>query len=464
MMKLIAIWMGKLALVLTRVFHFGSGTTFPGLLAERIDKDIIKKLSSRLKGGAIIVTGTNGKTTTAKMLVEILSEQGYTVLHNPSGSNLTRGIASALIQSVNFLGTNLEADLAVFEIDEATMPEATTKIRPKVVLVTNLFRDQLDRYGELDKTAALIGGSLRGFFDLTVILNADDPLVTSLASYVDGAVEYFGVNESKISTNSDAAMDSKDCTNCGHELNYQNRYFGHLGVWACPKCGLTRPKLNFEGANILLTPKSVKFDANLKNDKLRIEMAIPGLYNVYNALSAASVADTIGAGSPAISHALRNFSAAFGRMEVLEYKDRSAMVLLVKNPTGANQALAATLSDNAPKKILFALNDNFADGTDVSWIWDIDFESFNLKDVEWVVSGIRSEDIALRLKYAGVDVKKIIIESDPVAAFEKTAQLAKAGEMFFVFPTYTAMMEIRGKYALEGDKLAELGRVTKHGI
>jgi UDP-N-acetylmuramyl tripeptide synthase len=463
-MKLLAIWLGKLALILTRVFHFGSGTTFPGLLAERIDRDIIKKLSSRLNGGAVIVTGTNGKTTTAKMLVEILSEEGYTVLHNPSGSNLTRGIASALIQSTNIFGTRLQADIAVFEIDEATMPEATTKIRPTVVLVTNLFRDQLDRYGELDKTAAIIGSSLRGFADLKLILNADDPLVSSLASYSDGETLYFGLNSNEISTTSKAAMDSKDCLACGHELEYSNRYFGHLGNWKCPNCGIARPKPTFVAEKIVLSPENVSFDAAMGQETLPIKMTIPGLYNVYNALSAAATAEVVGAKGPAISQALRNFSAAFGRMEVLDIADKKAMVLLVKNPTGANQALAAVLSDDKPKKILFALNDNFADGTDVSWIWDIDFECFNLSKVQFVVSGIRAEDIALRLKYAGINEEQIISEKDPVAATEKTAELADSKEMFFVFPTYTAMMEIRNHFAPKNDQLAELGKVTKHGV
>jgi len=235
-MKLLAIWLGKFSLVLTRILRVGSGTTFPGLLAEKIDRNIIKKLSERLTYGAIIITGTNGKTTTAKMLTEMLCAEGFSVLHNPSGSNLTRGIASALIHSTNFFGTKLNADIAVFEIDEATMPEATTKIRPKVVLVTNLFRDQLDRYGELDKTAAIIGSSLRGFADLTTVLNADDPLVVSLSKYSEGKVIYFGIEDKNISTKSKAAMDSKDCLECGHELNYENRYFGHLGVWKCSKC------------------------------------------------------------------------------------------------------------------------------------------------------------------------------------------------------------------------------------
>lgn len=462
-MKLLAIWFSKLALLLTRLLHLGSGTTFPGLLAEKIDRNIIRKLSAGLKYGAIIVTGTNGKTTTSKMIVEILCEEGFRVVHNPSGSNLTRGIASSLIQSTNIIGTSHNCDVAVFEVDEATMPEATTKIRPKVVLVTNLFRDQLDRYGELDKTAAIIGSSLRGFTDLTVVLNADDPLVTSLSKYAEGAVKYYGIEDPKIATSSKAAMDSKDCIECGHEFDYVNRYFGHLGAWKCPKCGTSRPKLNFSAENIILSPESLTFEMSLK-EKLKIEMPLPGLYNVYNGLAAGAVAEVIGGGGPAVAQALRNFGAAFGRMEVLNIESRKVMFLLIKNPTGANQALAATLADARPKQILFALNDNFADGTDVSWIWDIDFESFDLSKHVFVASGVRAEDIALRLKYAGVDQKNITIEKDPVCAALFLAKLPNKGETCFIFPTYTAMIEIRNAYTPKEDVLSELGKVTKRGM
>jgi UDP-N-acetylmuramyl tripeptide synthase len=462
-MKLLAIWISKIALLLTRVLHFGSGTTFPGLIAEKIDPGIIGKLCARLKSGVIIVTGTNGKTTTAKMLTEILSEEGFVVLHNPSGSNLTRGIASALIQSTNIIGTGLEADVAVFEVDEATMPEATTKIRPQVVLVTNLFRDQLDRYGELDKTASIIGGSLKGFTKMVTILCADDPLVTSLVKYAEGPVKFFGIEDKNIVTKSKAAMDSKDCLECGHEFDYTSRYFGHLGVWKCPNCGAARPRVNYSAENIILSPDSISFDMNL-SEKLKIEMPIIGLYNVYNALAAGAAAEVIGGGGPAVSQALRHFGAAFGRMEILNIEDRQVMLVLIKNPTGANQALAAVLADDKPKQILFALNDNFADGTDISWIWDIDFESFDLSTHTFVTSGIRAYDMALRLKYAGVSAEKIKIIEDSVSAAKDLAALENTGERAYIFPTYTALMEVRNAYASKEDDLAELGKVTKRGI
>ncbi len=463
-MKLIAIWLGKIALVLSRVLRFGGGTTFPGLLAEKIDPNIIQKLSKKIKNGAIVITGTNGKTTSSKMLVEILSEEGFIVLHNPSGSNLTRGIASALIQSTNIFGTSLKADIAVFEIDEATMPEAATKIRPILVMVTNLFRDQLDRYGELDSTARIIGSSLKGFPEMRVILNADDPLVSSLSEYAEGKVLYYGLDDITIQCKSNAAMDSKDCIKCGKELDYKNRSFGHLGDWSCPNCGLKRANLNFSANSLNVEPQKSEFNIKLKSGDLKINLPVPGLYNVYNALAAASVAEAIGSGGSATVQALRNCAAAFGRMEMIQVEGRNAMMLLVKNPTGANQSFSSVYSDGKSKNIIMILNDNFADGTDVSWIWDIDFECFDLSESKFVTSGIRAEDMALRLKYAGVDEKYILIEKDPIQAVKKLAANTKDGEMIYIIPTYTAMIEVRDYFTDKKDRMSNMGKVTKHGI
>lgn len=463
-MKILAIWLGKIAKFATRILNFGGGTTFPGLLAEKIDPKITRKLSAKLRYGAIVITGTNGKTTVSKMLAEILTEEGYRVLCNPSGSNLSRGVATALIDSAGLFGNGLDADIAIFEVDEATMPEVMTKVRPRAVLVTNLFRDQLDRYGELDKTADIIGRSLRGFSKMTTILNADDPLVASLAEYAEGEVKYFGLNDPQIKTTSKAAMDSKDCTNCGHELSYQNRYFGHLGTWKCPNCSLARPKPEFWANNVEVTPSGSKFDLSVAGEKLPVSMGISGLYNVYNAIAAAAAADVLDSGGAPIVAALRNFSAAFGRMERLKIGPKEAMLLLVKNPTGANQAFEAVYSDGKPKKVLFALNDNFADGTDISWIWDIDFENLNLKGSHFIATGIRAEEVALRLKYAGVKEEAIEVLKETTVATEKLMGLITEQETGYIFTTYTAMMEIRSDFIDKKDDLSGLGRVTKHGI
>ena len=463
-MKIFAILVGKLALLGTRLFKAGGGTTLPGLLAEKIDPNIIKKLSIRAEHGVVIVTGTNGKTTTAKMLTDILTEEGYRVLNNSSGSNLSRGIAAALVRSSNIFGTRLAADIAIFEVDEATMPEVTTQLRPALVLVTNLFRDQLDRYGELDKTAELIGNSLKGFSKMITILNADDPLVSSLSKYLEGEAGYFGITDEGLNTGSKAAMDSKDCVFCGRELVYRARYFGHMGIWRCDNCKATRSMPNIYATDIKLSPFNSTFSLHLGKEDINVCLSIPGLYNVYNALAAASAAISLGVGVPAISHALRNCEAAFGRMELLTLNERKVMTLLVKNPTGANQAMAAIFSDGSPKKIAFVLNDNFADGTDISWIWDIDFEYFKTENSLFVASGIRAEEVALRLKYAGVPKENIIFEKDSVKAVEMLASRLAAEEVGYLLPTYTAMMEIRGHFATSTDELCNLGKVTKRGL
>ena len=454
----IAVAVAKTARFGSRLLRAGSGTTLPGLVAERIDPNVIAELSAALPDGVIVVTGTNGKTTTAKMLTEILTAGGKRVLTNESGSNLTRGVASALVQASHGMGLRIDVDVAVFEIDEATMATAVPRLRPRLVVVTNLFRDQLDRYGELDKTAAIIGGALRHVEGVTALLNSDDPLVASLAKDVSGQVAYFGIEDPDVGTaTSTAAMDSKDCVVCGHEYTYDARYFGHLGIWHCPSCGATRPQPSYSASQVRLSPHRSSFEYRGRAS-FPITLGLPGLYNVYNALAATALAEEVGIPADAISGALGSFSAAFGRMERVVVGETGAMLLLVKNPTGANQSLAAVFSDERPKTIVFALNDNFADGTDVSWIWDVEFEAFDLANSRFVVSGIRADDAAVRLKYAGIPLDRLNVVADPVEACRRAAELAPVGEDVFVLPTYTAMMEIRGEFAPQGTHL----RVSAH--
>lgn len=463
-MKLIAIWLGKAVLFLTKLSRMGGGTTLPGLIAESIDKNIIKKLSKKITYGTIIVTGTNGKTTTSKIIADILKEEGFEVVRNYTGSNLTRGIASSLVDASNIFGTRLRADVAVFEVDEATMPEATTKLRPKLVVVTNLFRDQLDRYGELDKTAEIIGSSLKGLTETTVLLNADDPLVANISDYADGSVKYFGIEDKGISTSSKAAIDSKDCVYCGQELDYQNRYMSHLGVWSCPRCKKSRPKPQFFISGLKLDPQKSRFSVHFPSEKFDTEIKISGLYNAYNALIAAAAAHIFGIGIPAISHTIRNLNAVFGRMEAVCIDDKKVIITLVKNPTGANQVLSAIYSSKKPQKIAIFLNDNYADGTDISWIWDIDFEHYIVSKSQFLASGIRAEEIALRLKYAGVPEKDIILEKDSKKAVEKFLKKMNKGETAYILPTYTAMIELRDMLVSDKDEVCNLGKVTKYGI
>ncbi|MDD3679166.1 MAG: MurT ligase domain-containing protein, partial [Patescibacteria group bacterium] len=295
-------------------------------------------------------------------------------------------------------------------------------------------------------------------------LNGDDPLVSSLKRYVEGEVIFFGINDKNLKAIGNAAMDSKDCLNCGHELLYDNRYLGHLGDWKCPNCGEKRENLKYFVSDVDLKPNFSTFVLNSGKEDLKIKMPMPGLYNIYNGLAAAAASLVLGIASPAISHSLHNCEAAFGRMEIIDVNNKRAMLLLVKNPTGASQALSAIFSDGRPKKIGLFLNDNFADGTDVSWIWDVDFETFNLKESTFVVSGIRAEDMALRLKYAGIEGDKIIINKNLVESVTVLTSLLDRDEMAYILPTYTAMIEIRGNFASKNDDLCNMGKITKRGI
>lgn len=419
----------------------GSGSTLPGLLAEKVDPNIIAKLSKKLPDGVILITGTNGKTTTAKMLAEIMTEAGHKVICNFSGSNLSRGIASLLTEHSSFFGTRLNAKVGIFEVDEATLPEITNKVSPKYILVTNLFRDQLDRYGELDKTAALIGSSLESSANSTIILNADDPLVASLTKY-NKNVKYYGL-DSKITTRSKGAIDSKDCLECGHELVYDVRYFGHLGQYYCPNCREQRPVPSYTLTDLDLSVESSSATYNTPRDCTKLSIQLPGLYNLYNALAAACLASELGIPDRSTVDALAKVSAAFGRMEKIQVGNKKLYLLLVKNPTGFTQVIETLGYDEKPKNILFALNDNFADGTDISWIWDAEIELIKNLYRHITVSGIRAEDLRLRLKYADIKNEQISVERDLGRALDIGLGNLADGETLYILPTYTAMLEIR---------------------
>jgi len=439
---LIANLVARTARTTSRLTKTGGGTTLPGLLAEKIAPNIITSMSTKLQHGIILITGTNGKTTTAKMLAAILEASGLKVIYNSSGSNLSRGIASFLSKNSNLLGTKIKGDIAIFEIDEATMPEITKKVSPKLIVVTNLFRDQLDRYGEIDKTAAIIGSALKASPESTLLLNGDDPLVSNLQRY-NQKVRFFGIND-QIETKSTGAIDSKNCLQCGTELTYENRYFGHLGIYKCSNCGFKRPKLDYQLSDLRLSVEGSKARfVDSKNNETQLEIQLSGLYNLYNALAASSIASELGIDISIIQKSLKSVSAAFGRMETIKVDNKNISLLLVKNPTGFTQVIETLCYDNKPKHLFLLLNDKFADGTDVSWIWDAELELIKDFASDVVVSGIRAEDMILRLKYAGFSLKDISIEKDMDKALGMALANIREGETLYVLPTYTAMLELR---------------------
>lgn len=457
-MRMAAIAAGKSVSSLSRRLARGSGMTYPGVIAERLHRGFIADMSRRLPDGAVVITGTNGKTTTSKMLGDTLAAAKYRVIRNDSGSNLRQGIASTFVRAADLRGRLVDADIAVLEVDEAAMARVTADIGPRIICVTNLFRDQLDRYGELDATAALIGDAIASAPEAHVVLNADDPFVAGLAYRARGAVTYFGVEHPGCARSiGRRGQNAAPCPACGGPLVFSRIYYAHLGDWSCPACGLARPKLDFCAREVELSDGSSAFTFGTALQRAHVTLPVAGLHNVYNGLAASACAALVPVPPSTIVTALAGFRPAFGRMEVIAVDDHRVTLVLVKNPAGAEQSIASVLGRQGPKALGFALNDNDADGTDVSWIWDVDFESFDLSECCAVLTGSRTEDIALRLKYAGMDRSRLKLFRDPSEAVTTLADLASDSAETHMFATYTAMLEIRNSFAATGDPLAGLG-------
>src|SRR5437588_6249367 len=400
-----AISAGKLAALASRTTGRGGGTAIAGLVAERIDPEIVRRLVQQAGHGAIAVTGTNGKTTTALMLSRIAREAGLLPLHNRSGSNLMRGVAATLTEAATLDGRLPEAErrLAILEVDEATLPQIVRAAAPRVIVFTNLFRDQLDRYGEVDTVAKAWERALAAAPpETTLVLNADDPAVAHLGRSATGRVVYYGVDDTTAGgPTTDHASHFRTRLECGAQLCYSISFYGHVGHWRCPSCGNARPSPNVAAERITLGDDSVALTVRLADASMNVALPLAGLYNAYNALAAIAAATAAGLPADATLRALEGFSAAFGRQERFSIDGRDVRVLLGKNPTGLNQVLRTIAARPSSKRIVFFLNDGIADGRDVSWIWDADYEVVQPL-TDWVLAaGTRAEDLALRLKYAG---------------------------------------------------------------
>jgi lipid II isoglutaminyl synthase (glutamine-hydrolysing) len=428
---------------LSRVLGRGGGTTVPGKLLWKVDPGAVDRLAARLPRGAVLVSATNGKTTTAAMAAEILRPR-LTLAHNSSGANLVSGIASTLVAARG-------AELGLFEVDEGALPEVARRLRPRVVCLGNLFRDQLDRYGELELIADRWRAALTALPQTRLLVNGDDPQLGDLALARDNATA-FGVDDPRRARPSlQHAADSKHCVSCGTPYEYRAAYVGHLGDYRCPACGHGRPPLDIAAREIELRGlDGATFTLATAAGERPVELAVPGLYNVYNALAAASLALELGASLDETVAGLARFSAAFGRFERIPVDDRGLLMLLIKNPAGANEAVRTLVEGSPPARCVVALNDAIADGRDVSWIWDVDFEPL-LEGLEGVVvSGDRAAELALRFKYAGYDPERIEVVPQLERALDRGLELTPAGEELVVLPTYTAMLALRKIVAERG--------------
>lgn len=447
MRRTAAVAAAKVAAGLSRRFRLGGGTALPGLVAERIDPEIIRGLAASLGQGSVLVTGTNGKTTTARLLRNIVHAAGMETVANRAGSNMMRGIASALVESSGWGGglEDGERKLGVFEVDEATVPEAAWTVRPRAVLFTNLFRDQLDRYGEVEYVADVWRKAVAAWPKLAVlVLNADDPSVASLGKQATGPVVYYGLEDPSLGTPVlEHAADARWCTACGAELSYAAVFYGHLGHWRCNRCGNERPAPDIAITGVATDGDGMALTVKLPEGEFGVRTPLAGLYNAYNVAAAAATASAAGLPVSAIEKGLASFTAAFGRQERLAVAGREVQVILAKNPAGLNQVLRTiTSAEGGERDLLFFLNDDIADGRDISWIWDVDFELLGGKTRAVTASGRRAWDMALRLKYAGLE-PMLRVESEPAEALRSALARVPEGETLYVIPTYTAMLEVR---------------------
>lgn len=447
----LAVASGKIAGGLTRALRRGGGSAIPGLTALKLSPGILTRLLDAIPQGYVFVTGTNGKTTTVAMLSRILSVAGHDVLTNRTGSNLSQGLISHVIERTGSLGRlRVEASsIGAFEVDEAALIDILPDLRPRIVLLTNLFRDQLDRYGEIDsisiKWGRIIGGAGES---LHVVVNADDPAVMNAATRGKGMISTFGVRDGRNGAVPDEWADSASCPVCSTPLEYRSLNYSHLGDYKCPDCGFERPAPDVEATSVRaegLAPAS--FSLHYRGSSYDISLNLPGVFNVYNALAAAAAAFALGISADAVQRGLEEVKPVFGRAERIVVDGVELVLLLIKNPAGANEVLRSLRQEPEPANYLIALNDGFADGEDVSWIWDIDFEG--LKATSVVVTGDRVEDLALRLKYAGLAGSEMLaVEAGRESALSRV--LGGPTGRVNVLATYTAMLELRALLVRRG--------------
>jgi lipid II isoglutaminyl synthase (glutamine-hydrolysing) len=457
--RAIAVNAGKITGAVSRRVGRRGGTSLPGVFANRLDPSLIRELSSQIGSGAIVVSGTNGKTTTARMLSTIAHYAGFKPIRNESGSNLLRGLATALLKQANILG-NLPQEnrsLGIFEADEAALPAVLAQVTPRTVVLLDLFRDQLDRYGEVATVARLWTEALRNLPEkVTLIANADDPLVTEVVDATGRVVLYFGVRPGDIGMSATGhGHDVKACPRCSGPITYASVSYGHLGDYECLQCGFVRPPVQVYAADIEpMDASGTRFILHTPAGHATVNLPLPGLYNVYNAVAAAAAAFASSISTAHLTIALEQVTPAFGRMESFTIDGKKVVLALAKNPTGLSEVFRTITESGRPLHLLVMLNDRAADGLDVSWIWDADIEQTTGLVESIVFGGVRAEDMALRFKYAsglhGQGSPRWELEHDTPKAFSRALSWTAVGESLHVVPTYTALLDLHTHLSRQG--------------
>ena len=423
----------------------GSGhgaTNLPGKLLLRLEPNAIQVLAGRLAQGSAVISATNGKTTTAAMAAAILTTEGARLAHNRAGANLPSGVATVLLDAAH--GHDIDSDTGLFEVDEFWLDQVVPQLRPRALLLGNLFRDQLDRYGELETIADRWAAIIAATPDVQLVLNADDPLMADLGrNSAPNRVTYFGIEDDAVALPGMAhAADSKHCRRCGSAYVYEAIYLGHLGRYHCPNGDSRRPLPQVWASDVHLDgTRAARFTLHVAGEQAAVVLPLPGLYNVYNAVAAAALTSVLGVSVAAIVAGLEAVQPVFGRAETVTIAGRELTLLLVKNPAGANEVLRTLVSDQGDHDVLAVLNDNAADGRDISWVWDVDFEVVAQRLRRVTCSGTRAAELAVRLAYAGVPVERLHVVPDVERALD--AALADGTGRLVALPTYTGMLALR---------------------
>lgn len=499
-----AIVMGRIAGTLSRRLHLGGGTSIVGIVAQRIYPNIVEHLATQLEYGSILVTGTNGKTTTSGFVAAILRDRGLRVWRNREGSNLMRGIAGSLVIRAQPNGRLRRSGraISILEVDEAALPQVAPITAPRAAIFTNLFRDQLDRYGEVDRIITYWQQAIKLLpTSTTLVLNADDPTTAHLGETFTGKMLYYGIDDlsfdlamQKKSSEHYQVMDTRTCPGCKGEYVYDVRFYSHMGHYHCTHCGLKRPTPDVRATSIQLESfDRLRIRVETSTQQQDIVIPLPGLYNIYNALAAITTALALDIDWEPIITGIEQSKPIFGRGERIQAEGRTIRLLLAKNPTGFNEVLRTLSSNDTPRHVLFILNDNIADGRDISWIWDVDFEQTVGQMKTLTVTGTRALDLALRLKYAGIAQKDMsVVSPAPLRATKSEAvtsqrlhRIAKrdrervttlvrdmalptahvyglknaldlalaqtpVGETLFIVPTYTGLLEVHRELEQRG--------------